>query len=95
MLTMMILSVVCSIAFTACGRKQPANVITTRESQPRQVATDTPIETFVKDSTGKKVLTHDVAKAGEYIIGDTGGKQPKAPVVDPAPQAAPVTLKKY
>ncbi len=108
MLMTTLLLIVCMTALPACGRKQDptANAIITSASKPRMVAADTPIQTYIKDATGKLTLTNDVAKKGEYLVGDPGpapkpncatgrcaapiGTTP--PQVDPPAPAAPVSL---
>jgi hypothetical protein len=58
-----------------------------KPGQPRIVAEDTKVDTFVKDDKGTRTRIHDTARKGEYLLADPGPKP--APAQTGSPPAAP------
>lgn len=69
LLTILILSAVCALALSGCGR----STVVLRETQPAMIAEPAKLQVWVKDSTGKQVRATREVIPGEFVLGDPNG----------------------
>ncbi len=73
--TILILSAVCVLGLSGCGR----NTVVLRETQPAMIAESATLKVWVKDSTGKQVRATREVIPGEFVLGDPNGAKAPPP----------------
>lgn len=86
LLTISILSVVCALGLSACGR----STVVLRETQPAMIAEPAQLKVWVKDSKGNQVRATREVIPGEFVLGDPNGAKSVPP---PAQKAEVVPVK--